>query len=267
MLRYMQGESTLEGVRKYLDLTLSQAAAILDAQPMSAPIGQLTVEDETPVLARPLLLPVVEALVDPACKADVLPMILQDGLSGGHIAFLTQGFTLGPTCLPWATKDPAQAMELLRAAHIIPPGEFFLPELNLSFNVKCACTTCGGSGFNGHGTGYDDVCDDCAGCPVWEEPSDAPGQVRDVAAWASIGWEQLVQTVYHGVAALTLAVTLPRWREFKGLPEEGLDFRWKMEWWPNPTEIVTISEPSPNPWVVRRLPTVICLPTSPLVTP
>lgn len=29
----MQGESTLEGVRKYLGLTVSQAAAILDMEP------------------------------------------------------------------------------------------------------------------------------------------------------------------------------------------------------------------------------------------
>lgn len=31
------------------------------------------------------------------------------------------------------------------------------------FDSETACPKCGGSGFNGNGTGYSDVCDECGG--------------------------------------------------------------------------------------------------------
>lgn len=79
-------------------------------------------------------------------------------------------------------NDTRAAHRRLYAAGLWPP--YTLPRKHL---VERVCPACGGGGFTGHGTGYDDVCSDCGGTPRGFEASNLPEDIATFRAFAALG--------------------------------------------------------------------------------
>lgn len=143
---------------------------------------------------RPMLGAVLDALTVPRagdpppsiwCDVTDVPVVVRD--SG---CVVEVGSPYHGVRYPWATQDPAEALELLQARDIVP----------MNWRGRFVCEACGGTGGirAGGSPSEPDEWDHCPDCAV-EDP-DATGGVRAVgtlphpptvaalASWASLGF-------------------------------------------------------------------------------
>lgn len=80
--------------------------------------------------------------------------------------------------------------------HLYGVGSGGMPRWMHVVARRAVCPRCGGTGFSGHGTGYDDVCDNCIGGEV-ESESVVVQQVQQafpgatvVPGFPAIEWEK-----------------------------------------------------------------------------
>jgi hypothetical protein len=83
--------------------------------------------------------------------------------------------------ISYADLDEGRAVH-----HLLTPDSHFTREVFESYHIECKeksdriitheqamreCPVCGGSGFSGRGTGYDDVCSECGGQRMLPRPA------------------------------------------------------------------------------------------------